>query len=175
MHSKFKITRENSFLDTGLEVIPLLIDKRALDGQKIEFNGNYVDFYKEEVVHFVENSVVPVLVKDTLALLDFEDLDLSDLNILKSYELAVAIGDILSPEQIRNISWDVKILSIRIAKVGVRDTFYVEGWVLDPLKRLWQICPGEFSEGWFRVDQGFEDMGSEYSQLNDINLNALIR
>ena len=175
MHKTYEITRVNSLLDKGFEVIPLLIDERLVDGQKIELNDISVDFYKADMVQFFENNVFPLLVKDTLDLLDFEKLDLSDINILKSHELVVAVGDILGPEQVMNINWDVKILQIRIEKASVRSAFYLEGWVLDPLKRLWQICPGEYCEGWFMINQGFEDIGLKYSQLNEIKLNSLIR
>ena len=175
MHRTIEITRENSLRDKGFEVIPLLIDERFVDGQKIELNGNFVEFYKEEAVRFFENNVFPLLVKDVLDLLDFENLDSLDINILKTHEIGMAVGDILSPEQAMNISWDVKIIEICIEKASVRDAFYIEGWVLDPLKRLWQICPGEYCEGWFMINQGFEEMGLKYSKLNDIKLNSLMR
>jgi len=175
MYKAYEITRANSLLGKGFEVIPLLIDERLVDGQEIELNEFCVDFYKADMVCFFEKNVFPLLVKDTLDLLDFEKLDSSDVSILKSHELVVAVGDILGPEQVRNINLDVKILEIRIEKASVRNAFYLEGWVLDPLKRLWQICPGQYSEGWFMINQGFEDIGLKYSQLNDIKLNSLMR
>ena len=176
MHKTYEITRANPLLDKGFEVIPLLIDERLVEGQKFELNGICVCFYKANMVRFFEDNVFPLLVKDALNLLDFNSLDLSDINILKSYGLGESIGDILCLEQTINVNWDVKILEIRIEKASVRDDFfYIEGWVLDPLKRLWQICPGEYCEGWFMINQGFEDMGIRYSKLNDIKLNSLIR
>lgn len=124
MHKKYEIARINSLLDNGFEVIPLLIDERLVDGQKIELNGIDVNFYKEQMGQFFENNVFPLLVKDALDLLDFENLDLSDINILKSHEPGFAVDDILSSVKTTNINWDVKILTIRIEKASARDAFF---------------------------------------------------
>ena len=97
-----------------------------------------------------------------------------EVELLHTLGLKVGASDTLQRHQINTLEKSVKILSISIEKNGYGG-FYIQAWVLDPIKRLWQICPGEYSEGWFRVNDGFEKMGSEYSRLNNLEASELFR
>ena len=166
--------KKNIFGTDNVQVIPLHLHEGLTVGTKVEFNGKLLDYHNESELLFIENSVVPQLVNAALDLLEFEELDSEDVELLRNLGQKVNCGDILSTVQIKIIECHVKVLSINVEKNGYGG-FYINGWVLDPMRRLWQVCPGEYSEGWFRVNDGFEKMGSEYSRLNNIEISSLFR
>jgi len=166
--------REKSRLEYGIEVIPLYIHDELKKGTEINFAGQLINFHPDEILNLFETTIAPRLVIDVLDTLDYNPLDLSEVQYLKNLGLAVKIDDILEDHQIQFLRSEVKILSINIEKNGYGG-FYIAAWVLDPIKRLWQVCPGEYSEGWFRVNDGYEKMSAEYSRLNNLKSEDLFR
>ena len=72
------------------------------------------------------------------------------------------------------LKFTVKILSVGVNK-NVLNKFYIEALVLDPLKRLWRISPGHYSEGWFNIKDHFDGVILEYAKINNLELSKLIR
>ena len=156
------------------EVIPLHLHEELEIGDEIEFNDTIIYYHPEETLQFFVKTVIPLLVKQTLDLLDFEPFDSIDVKIFNEYELQIKVEDTLTSAQIDSLKSHVNILSININK-NSSNGFYIEAWVQDPLKRIWQISPGHYSEGWHHIDDIFDNMGSEYAQINNIKINSLMR
>jgi hypothetical protein len=93
---------------------------------------------------------------------------------LREFGLELKVGETINLDLINEGDFDVKVIAICIEKSSF-GYFYIEALVLDPLKRLWQISPGRYSEGWFTIENESDQKGSEYAQLNDLDLKTLIR
>lgn len=174
MNTYINYVKDISESDFKSEKIPMHLHDELKSGTEIEFNDTTILYHSEETLKFFEKSVIPLLVKQTLDLLDFELSDLIDLRIINKYGLQIKAEDTLTSEQINSLKSYVNILSININK-NSSNGFYIEAWVQDPLKRIWQICPGHYSEGWHHINDIFYKMGAEYAKINNIKINSLMR
>jgi hypothetical protein len=170
MNTYINHVKDISESDFKSEKIPMHLHDELKSGTEIEFNDTTIFYHSEETLKFFEKSVIPLLVKQTLDLLDFELSDLIDIRIINKYGLQIKAEDTLTSKQINSLKSHVNILSININK-NSNNGFYIEAWVQDPLKRIWQICPGHYSEGWHHIDDIFYKMGAEYAQINNIKIN----
>ena len=166
--------KEVSKSDFKAEKIPMHLHDELKIGSEIEFNDTIIYYHPEETLQFFIKTVIPLLVKQALDLLDFELSDLRDVKIINEYKLQIKVEDTLTSEQINSLKSHVNILSININK-NSSNGFYIEAWVQDPLKKIWQISPGHYSEGWHHIDDIFYKMGAEYAQINNIKINSLMR
>lgn len=156
------------------EAIPMHLHDELKIGGEIEFSDTIIYYHPEETLQFFVKTVIPLLVKQTLDLLDLEPFDSIDVKIFNEYELRIKVEDTLTSEQIDSLKSHVNILSININKNSCNG-FYIEAWVQDPLKRIWQISPGHYSEGWHHIDDSFDKMISEYAKINNIKISSLMR
>jgi hypothetical protein len=157
-----------------IEVIPVYLHEELCSGAKLNFKDELVDFQLEETLLLLKNSALPILVRETLDLLDHGCLNFRDVECLREFGLELKVGETINLDLINEGDFDVKIIAICIEKSSF-GYFYIEALVLDPLKRLWQISPGRYSEGWFTIENESDKKASEYAQLNDLDLKTLIR
>ena len=161
-------------LISEIETIPLYFHRDWENNSEVDFKGELISVEINSINNFFETLVVPQIIKDSLDLLADESLDNKDVKCLNQYGLNIKIGDILNRDQIKMIEHNVRIFSITVEK-DIRNEFYIHSMVLDPLKRLWQISPGHYSEGWDEINDNSEDLFREYVRINPKNVDTFRR
>lgn len=157
------------------------IHEEVDDSAKIEFNEKLISLKSDELSSFFEGVIVPNLVDAILDNLDTKNdlydgtLDPAEIELLKVKGFRFSADDRFDEGQLPELKRQVRILEISINK-GRFGSFYIGSWVMDPLNRVWEVCPGSYVEGYHYIVEGsFEELGAEYARLNSIDISTLRR